>query len=66
MPTRISLAVALAGCAAALALGHAGAAETEPVKITPEPLGLKTGAPREFAMKYGWKNNPAAVRLTGN
>jgi WD40 repeat protein len=40
--------------------------EPELVYVALEERAMHTLTPKEFAAKYGWKNNPAAVRLTGN
>jgi WD40 repeat protein len=40
--------------------------EQELVVVAQEERAQRTLTPKEFATKYGWKNNPAAVRLTGN
>ncbi len=49
--------------------GHyriANEAETELVAVVLTRTGMDTFAPRELGAKFGWKNNPARARMTGN
>lgn len=48
--------------------GHFRAADTEAelVYVAQEENAQLTLSPREFTAKYGWKNSPTGVRLTGN
>ena len=39
--------------------------EEEPVYVVQTDKGQHTLTPEEFAQKYGWKNDPERVRLTG-
>jgi WD40 repeat protein len=41
-------------------------ADTELVCVVLTKTGMDTYPPREFAAKFGWKNNPARARMTGN
>jgi WD40 repeat protein len=40
--------------------------DSELVYVVLTDKGQETYEPRAFAAKYPWRNNPAAVRLTGN
>jgi WD40 repeat protein len=49
--------------------GHyriANESETELVCVVLTAKGMDTLTPKGFSDKYGWKNNPARARLTGN
>jgi WD40 repeat protein len=41
-------------------------AQTDLVCVVLTAKGMDTFAPREFAAKFGWKNNPNRARMTGN